>query len=275
MVKALHNNQTALKTFILTELTRERFTCKLIIEKLRNCGQTVVAERLARYNTSNDPISLSNEVALQIWLPLSVRETQSNAYLSSRYPRGKCVIVNFVENPQTSGYSSNLTTHSNVEFKGLQKETERFKYVFSHLFFDVITGDKLGITQFNELSANNLMLTLAKMRNESISSEDQAFVLIIISHGQNDCIYGYDACKAIRENNISGNITEEQYNRALNDKIPIKDLISLFSDQNCPQMSSKPKLFFNICCRIDPPNPQVLNSIPGLKIFKIIALVVL
>ena len=223
------------------------------------------------FNTSCQPIPLSNEVALDIWLPLSIKETPSNAYPSLRSTRGKCIIVNYVEDPQTSGYYFDDITKTYVGLKGLKKETERFKHVFRHLYFDVITADQNNVWKLNELSANNLKSMLAHIRDNYITRKDEAFVLIIISHGQNESIYGYEACKAIREMNITANITEEEYNCALNDKIPIKDLVSLFSQNNCPQLKDRPKLFFNICCRLNSDINGVPTHITGFEIiFKII-----
>ena len=51
---------------------------------------------------------------------------------------------------------------------------------------------------------------------------------MIITHGQNECIKGYDAC-----------IDKDQ-----NDLMPISEVISIFSERNCCFLKNKPKIFF-------------------------------
>ena len=67
---------------------------------------------------------------------------------------------------------------------------------------------------------------LLKQRNEEDWKSFECVVLILMSHGQGDCILGDDG-KAVK----------------------VKDLTDIFSTENCPDLDGKPRLVFVQACR--------------------------
>ena len=76
---------------------------------------------------------------------------------------------------------------------------------------------------FNCLSSKNILNLLATVQQipPEFQARFNAFVLIILSKGKTPEIYGSN-----------------------NETIPIADILGCFSDENCPQLKNKPKLFF-------------------------------
>ena len=94
---------------------------------------------------------------------------------------------------------------------------------------------------------------LTRISKEPSLENDEAFTLIVISHGQNKQVLGYNACEAMRKVRFNEIRSEsglaEAQQEIERDSIKIKDIVSIFADDKCPQLTSKPKLFFFNCCR--------------------------
>ena len=224
-------------------MTRERSTCATIVQLLRNDNQIDVAERLNRFNISPGPMGLVLEVYLPVNPSTAPKKDLSNCYDLIGKTRGLCVIINNVEKPQTPDVYDwrGLLVHCP---KGLQNETKRFKSIFEQLFFDVHVLTQLSALQIEE--------QLIKIREEKLDKKHQAFVLIAISHGENENLLGFNACEASRKIRFGliRKDNEEALQEMATDVIGIKKLVEIFSEEKCEQLKSKPKLYFNICCRV-------------------------
>ena len=132
-----------------------------------------------------------------------------------------------------------------VSPKGLKRETIRFEHIFKQLNFNVEVITNLSATQMEE--------RLTQISKDKSLEKDDSFVLIVISHGFNKKVLGYNACESLRQIKFR-EIPEKDENAIKTikeDMIEIKDVVNIFSEDKdkCPQLSSKPKLFFFICCR--------------------------
>jgi hypothetical protein len=97
----------------------------------------------------------------------------------------------------------------------LGKESLRFKNIFEQLFFEVIIFENLTADQMK-----TKLVEIAKVVKDSL-------ILMIISHGHDEKVIGFDE-KDLR----------------------ISEIVDIFSEKNCKELSRKPKIFFFNCCRI-------------------------
>ncbi|CAG2103091.1 unnamed protein product [Medioppia subpectinata] len=208
--------------FILVWFTRSRSTCGEFIRLLAESGQKETAQRLLTYNTSKGH---NVESGFRICPEIEVQKARSPMmgslyYKMDQKPRGKCIILNNVP-------------------KECHMESNRFKYIFEKLHFQVIEG-------YN-WTAKQMVINL----REIIEKEDkscQALVVMIISHGLEEKIMGSDACDAMRV--LGDNANDTAAKRVLDtDVVDIRDIVDLCSVQNCPELRNIPKLFFFTCCR--------------------------
>ena len=233
--------------FVLLEMTRDRARCDKLIEILEKCDQKGVADKLRVHNTSPGVRELSSSAQIEV-LKRDSPTHYTTCYDLTVYPRGLCLIINNVEEQQSPN-----ELDSNGIFKrrplGLSVETLRFKHVFSELGFTVEVLPRLSAKQIEE--------ELTRISKEDRLKGSAAFVLIVISHGENESILGYDACEAVRKirfNHIEkDNIEVMQVMKT--DVIPIQNIVNIFD--NCEKLKGVPKLHFFICCRIQ--NPNVLG----------------
>jgi hypothetical protein len=77
---------------------------------------------------------------------------------------------------------------------------------------------------------------LIKENEELVKHE--AFIVMIISHGEDEQVLGINVCREL--NNKKRNV---------NDLIKISE-IDVFSDNNCKYLRQAPKLFFFNFCRV-------------------------
>jgi len=208
----------ARKVYILLEFTRLRSTCEEIVKLLRLSGQTDAANELELYNTSPGHIQVSTEIAIRV-TPAKAEMKGTLYYPMSIKPRGKCIIINNI----VKYYNNNL-----MENSGLYKESKRFESIFTQLYFDV---EPINSTVGMNVKAIRDKLELIS-RNKSLA-KDEAFVVMIISHGRDEKVLGYDACQDKDENDV----------------IKISEIVDIFSETKCPALARKPKLFFFNCCR--------------------------
>jgi len=116
-------------------------------------------------------------------------------------PRGKCIVIN--NEPK------------------LLKESKRIESIFTQLFFEV---DLI----FNKTAEEIISYLKILSENESVA-EDEAIIVMIISHGMDEKIFGV------------------KYKEDTEDSIKISRIVDIFSDKNCSHLRKKPKLFFFNC----------------------------
>lgn len=215
--------------YLLALAIPSRFACQSVVNALLRAGQVEVAEMIAKHNVSPGPWPLTYEPNLVVSYCLHPKVNMSNCYESSRPIRGRCVIINTMEEPESP------------DSIGLANETIRFEKVFLGLNFQVIKVS-------SEANCKRIMNELKQFSEKDVAAEDEAFVLIMISHGSDNKILGYDACDALRLW-YSGKTVDRNWVAKTVDQdiIDIKDIYSVFAE--CPKLKSKPKMFFFICCR--------------------------
>jgi hypothetical protein len=102
-------------------------------------------------------------------------------------------------------------------------DTFLFKNVFEQLYFQVECDEKESC---QNLTKNQMWTKLETFAKEAEKADLNATVVIIISHGQDENITGIDG-----------------------EDLIIEKIVDLFSNENCPKLRRKPKLFFFNCCR--------------------------
>ncbi len=142
-------------------------------------------------------------------------------YEMLKNPRGICIIVNnFVKTIEGTEIIIETAPHT------IPYESIRFRKVFEQLHFDVRLVYKFNTTQIKKL--------LISLTQDIILSKSDAFVFMIVTHGEDEKIHGFDKCE--------GNDDTDSMN--------ISEIVDIFSETNCPNLRNKPKLFFFNCCRI-------------------------
>jgi hypothetical protein len=116
-------------------------------------------------------------------------------------PRGKCIVIN-------------------DELK-LLKESKRIESIFTQLFFEV---DLI----FNKTAEEIISYLKILSENESVA-EDEALIVMIISHGMDEKIFGV------------------KYKEDTEDSIQISRIVDIFLDKNSSHLWKKPKIFFFNC----------------------------
>ncbi len=192
------------KIFILLEFTRLRSTCEEMIKILRKTGQNEAADDLNKFNTSPGRMKESTDVVIKV-NEAKAEMKGSLIYPMTKNPRRMCYIIN--NEPD------------------LFIESKRFEHIFTQLFFEV----KL----FKDLTAKAIRDKLEKLSQNKALIKHEALVVMIISHGEQENIYGYNACQENDENDCIG----------------ILEIVNIFSEKNCRYLAQSPKLFFFNCCR--------------------------
>jgi hypothetical protein len=142
-------------------------------------------------------------------------------YEMLKNPRGICIIVNnFVKTIEGTEIIDETAPRT------IPYESIRFKKVFEQLYFNVKLVYNFNTTQIREL--------LILLKDDIILSKSDAFVFMIVTHGEDEKILGFNKCEGNDDTN-SMNISE---------------IVDIFSETNCPNLRNKPKLFFFNCCRI-------------------------
>jgi hypothetical protein len=202
------------KTYILLELTRSRKSCEAIIELLERSGQVELAELMKVYNKSPGPLkiwNLSTDTNILVEKGKIPRSEEESLYFKmNRKPRGKCIIIN--NEPM------------------IHRESERFEHVFNELYFKV--------ESFSNKNINWIKNRLTNLSKDFTIANDDALVVIIITHGENENILGYDACLEMRKN-------EPNFETLENDQMKIADIVKIFA-----KINRIPIIFIFDCCRI-------------------------
>ena len=146
-------------------------------------------------------------------LPPHINWDHSEVYPMKRNPRGLAVIIN------NMNFSPNIkyTTKSLDRREGSEEDVRKLEKLFNDLFFEVYVHE--------DLPGEDLMDLLTSYAKHDHSNYD-AFVLCLMSHGEEDGILGTDGFNV----NIS----------------KVRDM---FDSANCMTLLKKPKIFIVQACR--------------------------
>ncbi|XP_003737223.2 caspase-2 [Galendromus occidentalis] len=123
-------------------------------------------------------------------------------------PRGLCVIFN----------NRHFPCVPDRDRPGSELDVQRMMMLFKEFKFMVFTHE--------DQTSQQIMSLLDTYANEKVLEGHQAFVLIMMSHGEVNHIYGND------------------YNL-----VKLQDIFEKFNNYNCPALRERPKLFFIQSCR--------------------------
>lgn len=140
--------------------------------------------------------------------PAKRRKAEQNVYRMENRPRGKCVIIN------------NFKFHCLDHWRhGSDVDASRMEALFNELHFDCVTH--------HDLSAKEMKAVLEEAANPEHHKDADCLVVVLMSHGMWDCIFGVDAMALHLH----------------------RDVYALFSNENCPTLLGKPKVFIVQACR--------------------------
>ncbi|XP_074884241.1 caspase-8 isoform X1 [Buteo buteo] len=143
--------------------------------------------------------------------------SQLEAYKMTSRPRGVCLILNnhnFAKAREAVPEPKNMKDRN-----GTDVDAAALRRVFSKLHFT--------IAEYRDLTAEEIRETVNIYRCEDHKDKD-CFVCCILSHGKKGIIYGVDG-----------------------QEIPIQELTTSFTGQNCHSLAGKPKVFFVQACQGD------------------------
>ena len=144
----------------------------------------------------------------------------------------------------------NLPDNGQHYNNGLCVETKRFTNIFEQMDFKVYD------TYYNK-NVNEIRKILRELKEkENDWADHEAFILMIVTHGEQDEIFGGHACTLI--DYPPNNMDQEQIkNEIYNDKTTKNEVLRYFSKQNFPELEDVRKLFFFTCCRVESSEPNV------------------
>ncbi|XP_059676196.1 caspase-8-like [Gavia stellata] len=143
--------------------------------------------------------------------------SQLEAYKMTSRPRGVCLILNnhnFAKAREAVPEPKNMKDRN-----GTDVDAAALRRVFSKLHFT--------IAEYRDLTAEEIRETVNIYRREDHKNKD-CFVCCILSHGKKGIIYGVDG-----------------------QEVPIQELTTSFTGQNCHSLAGKPKVFFVQACQGD------------------------
>ncbi|NXD80104.1 CASP8 protein, partial [Halcyon senegalensis] len=160
---------------------------------------------------------LASSVALDSPGSWNEPSQQLEAYKMTSRPRGVCLILN---NHNFARAREEVPELKNMKNRnGTDVDAESLVRVFSKLHFK--------IEAYRDLTADKIRETVNFYRNEDHKDRD-CFVCCILSHGKKGIIYGVDG-----------------------QEVPIQELTTSFTGQNCHSLAGKPKVFFVQACQGD------------------------
>ncbi|KAM9380394.1 caspase-8 [Phaethornis superciliosus] len=142
---------------------------------------------------------------------------QLEAYKMTSQPRGVCLILN--NHSFAKARETVPKLRSMKDRDGTDVDAEALRRVFSQLHFEVVEHKDLTAEQFRE--------TVNTYRCLDHKDKD-CFVCCILSHGKKGIIYGVDG-----------------------QEVPIQELTTSFTGENCHSLAGKPKVFFVQACQGD------------------------
>ncbi|NXD95762.1 CASP8 protein, partial [Chaetorhynchus papuensis] len=139
------------------------------------------------------------------------------AYKMTSRPCGVCLILN---NHNFAKAREGVLEHKHMKDRnGTDVDAAALRNVFSKLHFRV--------EERRDLTAEEIRKTVNIFRNEDHEDKD-CFVCCILSHGKKGIIYGVDG-----------------------QEVPIREVTTSFTVQNCNSLAGKPKVFFIQACQGD------------------------
>ncbi|NXL74816.1 CASP8 protein, partial [Leptocoma aspasia] len=139
------------------------------------------------------------------------------AYKMTSRPCGVCLIVN---NHNFAKARERVLEHKHMKDRnGTDVDAAALRNVFSKLHFRV--------EEYRDLTAEKIRETVNIFRSANHEDKD-CFVCCILSHGKKGIIYGVDG-----------------------QEVPIRELTTSFTAQNCSSLAGKPKVFFIQACQGD------------------------
>ncbi|NXU14860.1 CASP8 protein, partial [Pardalotus punctatus] len=142
---------------------------------------------------------------------------QLEAYKMTSRPCGVCLILN---NHNFAKAREGVLEHKYMKDRnGTDVDAAALRNVFSKLHFRV--------EEYRDLTAEEIRKTVNIFRSEDHEDKD-CFVCCILSHGKKGIIYGVDG-----------------------QEVPIRELTTSFTVQNCKSLAGKPKVFFIQACQGD------------------------
>jgi hypothetical protein len=188
---------------------------------LRSLGQTEVADELEKYNTSPGRMEITTKVEIEVTQVKA--EMKGTLYYSmTKNPRGKCIIIN--------------------NMPDLLLESQRFEHIFKTLYFEVEP-----IENTLEMTAQQISDKLISVANDKKLTKHEALLVMVISHGEDEKVLGYNACRKPEH---------ELFDE--NDVIKISEIVDIFSEKKCAALRQTPKMFFFNCCRISKSYTKIL-----------------
>ncbi|KAM4669115.1 caspase-8 isoform 1-T3 [Amazona ochrocephala] len=143
--------------------------------------------------------------------------SEVQAYKMTSRPRGVCLILN---NHSFAKARERVPELKNMKDRtGTDIDAGALKRVFSKLHFT--------IAEHRDLTAEEIRETVNIYRCKDHKDKD-CFVCCILSHGKKGMIYGVDG-----------------------QEVPIRELTTSFTGQNCYSLAGKPKVFFVQACQGD------------------------
>ncbi|NWV10645.1 CASP8 protein, partial [Ptilonorhynchus violaceus] len=143
--------------------------------------------------------------------------SQLEAYKMTSRPCGVCLILN---NHNFAKSREGVLEHKHLKDRnGTDVDAAALRNVFSKLHF--------RIEEYRDLTAEEIRKTVNIIRCEDHEDKD-CFVCCILSHGKKGIIYGVDG-----------------------QEVPIRELTTSFTVQNCNSLAGKPKVFFIQACQGD------------------------
>ncbi|KAH7955702.1 hypothetical protein HPB52_002900 [Rhipicephalus sanguineus] len=139
-------------------------------------------------------------------VPAKEQKRGRHVYPMVHSPRGICLIINNHD-------------FGDSKREGSEHDVRRMRYLFEALHFKCIVHWDLP-----ESEMKKKVEEVAALKEHEVAD---CLVVILMSHGEQNMIYGVDRGKLHLEN----------------------DIISLFDDENCPALRGKPKVFFIQACR--------------------------
>ncbi|KAF1666556.1 Caspase-8, partial [Aptenodytes patagonicus] len=145
------------------------------------------------------------------------KSSQLEAYKMTSRPRGVCLILN---NHNFAKARGAVPEPKNMKDRdGTDVDAAALRRVFSKLHFT--------IAEYRDLTAEEIRKTVNIYQCEDHKDKD-CFVCCILSHGKKGIVYGVDG-----------------------QEVPIQELTTSFTGQNCRSLAGKPKVFFVQACQGD------------------------
>ncbi|NXC97565.1 CASP8 protein, partial [Certhia familiaris] len=139
------------------------------------------------------------------------------AYKMTSRPCGVCLILN---NHNFAKAREGVLEHRHMKDRnGTDVDAAALRNIFSKLHFRV--------EEYRDLTAEEIRKTVNIFQSEDHEDKD-CFVCCILSHGKKGIIYGVDG-----------------------QEVPIRELTTSFTAQNCSSLAGKPKVFFIQACQGD------------------------